>query len=98
MRRAAEFRQPLDVGHAPVAGTDLCRDARRHAERIAGEAQHRQRVDLSGLGAFGIDEDDVAPDQFLFQRLDPPGAIFFCIDRRFTSSAVIIVRPEAPAK
>ena len=76
----AEFRKPFDIGHAAVARTHLRRHARRHAEGKAREAQHGQRIDLPRLGAVRIDEDDVAADQFLFQRLDAAGAVFLGVD------------------
>ena len=71
---------------------------RRHPERIPCQAHHRQRVDLPGLGAVRVDEDDVAPDQFLLQRLDPPGAIFLGVDGQLHVVGRDHRAPEVPAK
>ena len=81
VRRPAELGEPLDIGDITVAGAHARGDARGHAEGKARSIQHRQRIDLPRFGAIGVDEDDLARDQFLFERLEAARAIFFRRDR-----------------
>ena len=76
VRRPAEFRQPLDIRHAAIAGPHLRRDARGQTERKARRAQHGDAVHLTRLRAVRVDEDDAPLDEFVFQRLQTPCPVF----------------------
>jgi hypothetical protein len=71
---------PLNVHHFALTGPDSRRDPGRPAERKSSELEHRQPIDLSDLGAVGVDVDRISQDLFPHPLLHAVGAESIRID------------------
>src|SRR5690606_21444675 len=79
VERPTELHLALDVHHPALPHAYAGGNPARAPERECAELEDREPIDLPDLGAFRVDEDDIAVDDLLGTIAQPIGALdAFC--------------------